>query len=60
MIDKSDFDVSINYSRVITINVVGDVENPGSYTFPAINTAYNILAYVGGPSKVRFYQRHSN
>ncbi|MFN8295308.1 MAG: SLBB domain-containing protein [Chitinophagales bacterium] len=51
MIDKSDFDVSINYSRVITINVVGDVENPGSYTFPAINTAYNILAYVGGPSR---------
>lgn len=51
MIDKSQFDVSINYSRVITINVVGDVENPGSYTFPAINTAYNILAYVGGPSK---------
>lgn len=51
MIDKSDFDVSINYSRVITINVVGDVENPGSYTFPAINTAYNILAYVGGPTK---------
>lgn len=51
MIEKSDFDVSINYSRVITINVVGDVENPGSYTFPAINTAYNILAYVGGPSK---------
>jgi protein involved in polysaccharide export with SLBB domain len=51
MIEKSDFDVSINYSRVITINVVGDVENPGSYTFPAINTAYNILAYVGGPSR---------
>lgn len=51
MIDKSNFDVSINYSRVITINVVGDVENPGSYTFPAINTAYNILTYVGGPSK---------
>lgn len=51
MIDKSNFDVSINYSRVITINVVGDVENPGSYTFPAINTAYNILAYVGGPTK---------
>jgi protein involved in polysaccharide export with SLBB domain len=51
MIDKSQFDVSINYSRVITINIVGDVENPGSYTFPAINTAYNILAYVGGPTK---------
>jgi protein involved in polysaccharide export with SLBB domain len=51
MIEKSQFDVSINYSRVITINIVGDVENPGSYTFPAINTAYNILTYVGGPSK---------
>lgn len=51
MIDKSQFDVTINYSRVITINIVGDVENPGSYTFPAINTAYNILAYVGGPTK---------
>lgn len=51
MIDKSQFDVSLNYSRVVTIHVVGDVENPGSYTFPAINTAYNILAYVGGPTK---------
>ncbi|MEZ4878793.1 MAG: SLBB domain-containing protein [Chitinophagales bacterium] len=51
MINKSNFDVSLNYSRVVTIHVVGDVENPGSYTFPAINTAFNILAYVGGPTR---------
>jgi polysaccharide biosynthesis/export protein len=43
--------INLNYSRVITVNVVGEVENPGSYTFPAINTVYNVLAHIGGPLK---------
>lgn len=43
--------INLNYSRVITVNVVGEVENPGSYTFPAINTAFNLLSHIGGPTK---------
>ncbi|MEZ5002303.1 MAG: SLBB domain-containing protein [Chitinophagales bacterium] len=49
---NSKFDISINYSRVITVNIVGEVINPGSYTLPAINSAFNILAYIGGPSPI--------
>jgi len=49
---NSKFDITINYSRVITVNLVGEVLNPGSYTLPAINSAFNILAFVGGPSEL--------
>ncbi|MEZ5009181.1 MAG: SLBB domain-containing protein [Chitinophagales bacterium] len=49
---NSKFDITINYSRVITVNIVGEVINPGSYTLPAINSAFNILAYIGGPSPI--------
>ncbi len=49
---NSSFNININYSRVITVNVVGEVLNPGSYTLPAINSAFNILAFMGGPSGI--------
>jgi protein involved in polysaccharide export with SLBB domain len=49
---SSNFDLTINYSRVILANVVGEVKKPGSYTVPAINNAFNILTYVGGPSDI--------
>ena len=40
---NSEIDVTLAYSRVITVNIVGEVYNPGSYTIPAINTAFNAL-----------------
>jgi protein involved in polysaccharide export with SLBB domain len=49
---NSQFDIAINYSRVITVNISGEVLNPGSYTLPAVNSAFNILAYMGGPSPI--------
>lgn len=49
---NSKFDISINYSRVIRINVAGEAMNPGSYTLPAVNAAFNVLSYVGGPSDI--------
>lgn len=52
MIENSQFDVTLNYSRVINVNVVGEVEIPGSYTIPAVNTVYNLLSYIGGPSPI--------
>lgn len=42
--------VSLSYSRVITVNFVGEVVKPGSYKIPAVNTAFNALIAVGGPS----------
>lgn len=49
---NSKFDMRLNYSRVITINLTGELFNPGSYTLPAINSVFNILSFVGGPSAI--------
>ena len=47
-----EFDVNLNYSRTITINISGEAIRPGSYTLPAINTAFNALVASGGPSDI--------
>ena len=49
---NSQIDVSLAYSRVITVNIVGEVYNPGSYSIPAINTAFNALIAAKGPSQL--------
>ena len=49
---RSEFDMTLTYSRVISINIVGEVYNPGSYTIPAVNTAFNALVVVGGPTDI--------
>ena len=49
---KEEFEVSINYSRTITVNIVGEVLNFGSFTIPATNTAFNALVASGGPSDI--------
>ncbi len=52
MIENSQFDVTLNYSRVINVNIVGETEFPGSYTIPAVNTVYNLLSFTGGPTEL--------
>ncbi len=47
-LNNSQIDVTLTYSRVITVNIVGEVNNPGAFTIPAINTAFNVLVTVGG------------
>jgi len=47
-----EFEVTINYSRTITVNIVGEALNYGSFTLPAINTAFNALVAAGGPSDI--------
>ena len=49
---NSEIDVTLSYSRVITVNIVGEVYNPGSYTIPAINTAFNALIAAKGPNQI--------
>ena len=47
-----EFELSINYSRTITVNLVGEVNHYGSFTIPATNTAFNALVAGGGPSDI--------
>jgi len=48
--EDSSFDVAVSGIREITVDVVGEVEVPGSYTFPAVNTVINLLKLAGGPT----------
>ena len=45
-------EISLVYARNITVNIVGEVLKPGSYNFPAINSAFNALILAGGPSNI--------
>jgi len=49
-ISNSNVDISLIYSRVITVNIVGEVFEPGTYTLPAINSIFNALVAARGPN----------
>lgn len=49
---KNEFDVAIKYSRVINVNIFGEVNHYGGFTLPAINTAFNALVAAGGPTNL--------
>ncbi len=51
-LNNSQIDVTLTYSKVITVNVVGEVNNPGAFTIPSVNTAFNALVTVGGIRKI--------
>ncbi len=44
--------IRLNYSRTITIHIVGEVKNPGTYNISAINSAFNALAAANGPDSI--------
>jgi len=43
-------EISITNPRSIKINVIGDVNAPGTYTLPATASAFNALYLSGGPN----------
>jgi len=47
---SNDIKISLSYSRTISVHIVGEVSRPGTYTFPALNHAFNALAMAGGPT----------
>ncbi len=49
---EEDFEVTITYSRTVTISILGEVFNSGSFTIPAVNTAFNALVASGGPTNI--------
>lgn len=52
VISKDEFQVTLQQSRNITVNVFGEVETPGSFTIPALNTVFNVLSAAGGPTNI--------
>lgn len=47
-----DFQITVAAARVVTVNIVGEVFNPGTHTISAGNSAFNALAAVGGPTNI--------
>lgn len=45
-------DLSISETRSITVQVMGEVETPGTYTLSSLSTAFNALYSAGGISKI--------
>ncbi len=48
---NDDFNVALNFSRNITVNIVGEVREIGAYTIPALNSAFSALVAAKGISK---------
>ncbi|MBK9270615.1 MAG: SLBB domain-containing protein [Saprospiraceae bacterium] len=46
------FDLSLNASRVIQVNIIGEVKKPGAYNLLAKNHAVNALFKAGGISHI--------
>lgn len=44
--------LSLGRIRSFSINVVGDVVSPGTYTLPSLSTILSALYLAGGPSKI--------
>lgn len=45
-------DLSLSETRSITVQVMGEVEMPGTYTISSLSTAFNALYSAGGISKI--------
>jgi protein involved in polysaccharide export with SLBB domain len=52
LIERGQFQVTINRVRNITVNVFGEAKTTGAFTLPAVNTAFNVLSAAGGPTDI--------
>ncbi len=48
---NSQIEIALNYSRMITVGIYGEVYQPGSYKISALNSAFNALTAAGGPNE---------
>lgn len=44
--------LTVGQTKTITVNVFGEVENPGTYTLSAFSTVFHALYMAGGPNKI--------
>lgn len=57
IISRGEFQVTLNKSRNMTINVFGEAKSTGSYTLPGINSAFNVISAAGGPTDIGSVRR---
>lgn len=50
-LNSNQLEISLTYSRVIRVNIVGEVEKPGTYELSALNSVFNALLVAQGPNK---------
>lgn len=50
-LNNNQLEITLLFSRVIRVNVVGEVNTPGTYEFSALNSVFNALLAAGGPSE---------
>lgn len=49
---SNQFEVALNFSRTINVNITGEVYNFGTFNIPAINSVFNAMVAAGGPNDV--------
>ncbi|MDB5228824.1 MAG: hypothetical protein JWN78_3017 [Bacteroidota bacterium] len=49
---NTQYEITLNYSRTIEVNIVGEVKTPGTYQIPAINSVYNAINAANGISDI--------
>jgi len=50
-LSSNQLEISLTYSRVIRVNIVGEVEKPGTYELSALNSVFNALLIAQGPNE---------
>ncbi len=48
----ANIEITLNYAEIITVNLVGELFNPGAYTFSSANSAFNALVSIDGPNQL--------
>lgn len=49
---KSQIAINVSFVRLIAVNFVGELLNPGTYRFPALTSVYNALVAIAGPNQL--------
>lgn len=47
---NTQYEITLNYSRNIGVNILGEVKLPGTFQIPAINSVFNALNASDGPT----------
>lgn len=49
-------DVTLGGVRTVTVHIIGEVEDPGSYSLPSLSTVFNALYVCSGPNENGTYR----
>lgn len=47
-LQNSNISIDVNFSKVIKVNLVGEVQKPGTYSVSGINSVFNVISFAGG------------